>query len=664
MGYNLYFNICGIIFLAVQLITNSISNRLPSRINSIFKLFTTICLISVISNTISASFNILFPNGGRSLKTTITLIDLLLINSIAPSYFFFTLSLVYDQIDFKSKHWLLVVIPYSIMIIAILTSPFTNFVFHLDENDNYIFGPGTFPFYFMNLYFIIISISEIIAHRDRCKNYQLITICAVSFVSAFIVIFQMINPTYLLIGFASAIAIYIFHYSVRNPKELMNFNTDTYNRTAFKEYFFFNQKKIAEQYFCLVHVKNFDMISKTYGTTNSYNALKQQIEELKKKNNIKYVFNIFHNGFLFSCKSLEEATKVVEMVHNFDPSPLKETNNSENSLFHVVYQTDFYILTNAEKLYEDQNDKTYTHFCDLIIELFKYATQIKTGSKCINYLDDKFLADFESAKKRQHTIHNAIENQSFEVFFQPIFNLQSNSFTGAESLLRLKDENDHYISPALFIPDAEKDGSILKLGEISLRKTCEYIIEAQVRERGISKVNVNLSMVQCMQDNIVQTLVSILDEYNIPKTMIRFEITESIMVSDPERLKTVMNDLRDYGIEFALDDYGTGYSNTSMILSFPFTEIKFDKSFLNKILVDKKNENQLQHLMNMVNEADMITLVEGVEDQETSEMIRSFGGNLIQGFYYSEPLPLAEFTLMLPLPQEKNDSKNSQEPRG
>ena len=104
-----------------------------------------------------------------------------------------------------------------------------------------------------------------------------------------------------------------------------------------------------------------------------------------------------------------------------------------------------------------------------------------------------------------------------------------------------------------------------------------------------------------------------------------------------------MNKLTSHGIEFALDDYGTGYSNTSRLLTFPFSEIKFDKSFVDSAMESKRNQLPLKHLMNMVNDSDMIVLVEGIETKEMSELIESFGGTLIQGFYYAKPLSLPDF---------------------
>ena len=279
----------------------------------------------------------------------------------------------------------------------------------------------------------------------------------------------------------------------------------------------------------------------------------------------------------------------------------------------------------------------------MLTELLQYAVVINSNHNAINIIDDKIIDEFLAAKKRQKAIHAAIQDQSFEVYMQPIYDLKSKTFTGAESLLRLKDENGNFIPPSLFIPDAEKDGSIIKLGEISIRKTCEYIKRGNLVNKGIKKVNINLSIIQCMQDNIVEQIINILDEYQIPPTMIRFEITETIMATNPEQLEAVMRGLGEFGIEFALDDYGTGYSNTSRLLTFPFSEIKFDKSFVNSMVVDDKNSIPLKYLMNMVKSSGMITLVEGVEEKETSDLIEEFGGDLIQGFYYAKPMPLEEF---------------------
>ena len=229
---------------------------------------------------------------------------------------------------------------------------------------------------------------------------------------------------------------------------------------------------------------------------------------------------------------------------------------------------------------------------------------------------------------------------------QPIYNLHTKSFTGAEALLRLKNEDGEYIPPMDYIPKAESDGDIVSIGRIVLRKTCEYISKGNLKNLGIEKVHINLSVVECMQDDIVKVIVDTLESYNVPRDFIRLEITETMLAADSEKLLHTMLDLSEHGIDFALDDYGTGDSNTSRMLSFPFSEIKFDKSLIDS-MQNKEGNLLMKHLTSMIKDIDRLVLAEGVEIPADVELLKNMNCDLIQGFYFAKPMPREEFVKFL-----------------
>ncbi len=564
-------------------------------------------------------------------------------NLEAIFYYMFIVSISHEQIRFKKIHLFLIVLPFLYEAITLISNYYTKFVFYIDADGNYVRQLGLYIFYGINLYYLFICVFELVKNRASIK-----TIIYSSIFTFFVLVgmsLQIFKPQMNILSFCISMAFIIINYILRNPRELHDANNGAYNRIAFREFYFCKKKKLIDnKVLALVQLSNFDVILSNYGSSNCYSILRQIIPVIMKKVGVKYCFYLFHNSFLFTCKDRESALEILEYIKWYMPSP-KDLKDGirKNPLHHVQVDRDLFILENTSFIDLVEEDVAEYHKIDVLTELLQYAVVINSNHNAINIIDDKIIDEFLAAKKRQKAIHAAIQDQSFEVYMQPIYDLKSKTFTGAESLLRLKDENGNFIPPSLFIPDAEKDGSIIKLGEISIRKTCEYIKRGNLVNKGIKKVNINLSIIQCMQDNIVEQIINILDEYQIPPTMIRFEITETIMATNPEQLEAVMRGLGEFGIEFALDDYGTGYSNTSRLLTFPFSEIKFDKSFVNSMVVDDKNSIPLKYLMNMVKSSGMITLVEGVEEKETSDLIEEFGGDLIQGFYYAKPMPLEEF---------------------
>ncbi len=640
MQFSFYFSLCGIILLLVIFILNCINNNFPTRTNIVYKYLILTCIFCNLIECFTIYYEHYLPYNNILVKQIIYFMYIGMCNIEPFLYYLFILSICYEQIRFKKRDTLVILLPFLYELVTLASNPFTNFVYYFTESGVYQRNVGVYSYYIINVYLIILCILELIK-SDSPKMHIAYTMAFSSLIFIGLLI-QILCKDCIIIGFCLSISFLIINYIIRNPRELRDPNNGTYNRFAFKEYYFHKENRLKEKVLALVQLSNFDVIMRNYGSSNCYAMLRHVIPIVLEKTGIKYAFYLFHNSFVFTCDDTDSALEILEYIKWYMPSP-KDVKNviTYDSLHHVQVDRDSFIISDMSFL--DNINSGETNKLDVLTELLQYAVLVNTNHNSINIIDNKLVNDFISANKRRKAMHDAIQKQSFEVYMQPIYDLKLKAFTGVESLLRLKDENGDFIPPSLFIPDAEKDGSIIKLGEISLRKTCEYIRYGNLVQKGIKKVNINLSMIQCMQDNIVEKIINILDEYQIPPTLIRFEITETVMATNPDQLAAVMRGLGEFGIEFALDDYGTGYSNTSRLLSFPFSEIKFDKSFVNSILVDDKNSIPLKHLMSMVKSSGMLTLVEGVEEKETSDLIEEFGGDLIQGFYYAKPMPLEEF---------------------
>ena len=242
-----------------------------------------------------------------------------------------------------------------------------------------------------------------------------------------------------------------------------------------------------------------------------------------------------------------------------------------------------------------------------------------------------------------HILKAAVRNRDFEVFYQPIYSIEDRAFNVAEALVRLKDEKLGYIPPDEFIPLAEKSGLILEIGDIVFHKVCEFLKKPGIMELGIKYIEVNLSMVQCMQENLHNRLVSIMDSYEIPYHMIDFEVTETTSNSNNRVLLNNMSCLIDSGCTFAVDDYGTGFSNTDYLIEFPFELVKVDKSVVWSAMDNEKALTILQHTVAMIKNLGLRIVAEGVETLEQVQMLHDMGCDFLQGFYFSKPVPEEEY---------------------
>lgn len=243
-------------------------------------------------------------------------------------------------------------------------------------------------------------------------------------------------------------------------------------------------------------------------------------------------------------------------------------------------------------------------------------------------------------------LNDAVDHKGFEVFYQPIYSVTENRIVSAEALIRLKDQSMGYISPEEFIPIAEKSGMIMQIGEFVFETVCRFIQEKQLTDYGLQYIEINLSVVQCMQENLAERLTEIMKKYHVAPAQINLEITETA-AAHSDMLENNIKILHKQGIEFSLDDYGSGYSNTDYLFRFPFRIVKIDKTILWEAFKNEKAMIALRNTIRMIKELGLEIVVEGVENQEYVDYLTEQHCDYLQGYFYSKPIPDRDFLELL-----------------
>jgi diguanylate cyclase (GGDEF)-like protein len=240
--------------------------------------------------------------------------------------------------------------------------------------------------------------------------------------------------------------------------------------------------------------------------------------------------------------------------------------------------------------------------------------------------------------KLEQDLRSALANGEFELFYQPIVGLQDNKITSFEALLRWRHPERGMISPAEFIPIAEEMGLIIPLGEWVLRTACA---EAATWPSDI-KVSVNVSSLQLTNKNLVNVIISALASARVPADRLELEITESVFIQNTFANLSTLKKLHELGIKFAMDDFGTGYSSLGYLLSFPFSKIKIDRSFISGLSDTNESRAIVRAVADLARNLSMIVTAEGVETDRQLEQVRLLGCSEMQGYLFSHPLPAAE----------------------
>ena len=277
---------------------------------------------------------------------------------------------------------------------------------------------------------------------------------------------------------------------------------------------------------------------------------------------------------------------------------------------------------------------------DVLIDYLEYLVQLKPKSDRTiliqndHHTKEGFLYEQE-VKKYMAT---AIEEDLFEVYYQPLYDLKEKRYRTMEALSRLRHPSLGMISPEVFIGIAEKHGQIAKLGYLQFRKVCKFIKEhPQIMEK-IESIKYNLSPLELLKSGYSKKLLRTIEEFDIPFSYFQFEITETVATEYSEALYQTIADFKKSGIQICLDDFGSGYANLNTVLKLPFSTIKLDRSLLNGICYDDQVALLYKNIVAVMQNLGHKVVAEGVETQEEIDLLKQWGVDLVQGYYYTKPL--------------------------
>ncbi len=247
----------------------------------------------------------------------------------------------------------------------------------------------------------------------------------------------------------------------------------------------------------------------------------------------------------------------------------------------------------------------------------------------------------------ENKLRNALEKGELLLHYQPKVDLRSGEIIAAEALVRWQHPEDGLISPAEFIPIAEDTGLIVPLGEWVLNEACRQ--NQEWRETGLRKIAmaVNLSPVQFQGHEVIDAILAALARSGMPASALELEITESAMMRDPDQAITLLNKINGFGIKVSIDDFGTGYSSLSHLKKFPIDELKVDQSFVRDLSIDKDDAAIVIAVIGMAKSLGLSVIAEGVETIQQLRFLEMLECDKIQGYYFSKPLPAAEFRKLL-----------------
>ncbi|REL25441.1 EAL domain-containing protein [Thalassotalea euphylliae] len=232
------------------------------------------------------------------------------------------------------------------------------------------------------------------------------------------------------------------------------------------------------------------------------------------------------------------------------------------------------------------------------------------------------------------------------LWYQPQLDLETGKVIGAEALLRWRTSDGNFISPAVFIPLAEYSGLILDIGDWVVHQACQHIKAVEAHGFNDVGISINVSIPQFRQDDFVSKVIAATRSHDIEAAKLELEITENILMDDPQLIIDALQKLKAEGISIALDDFGTGYSSLSYLQKLPIDRLKVDRSFINDVTEDG-NSLLADTIINLGKQLDLKVIAEGIENLEQEAHLVAQGCDEVQGFYYAKPMPADDFLAFL-----------------
>ncbi len=278
------------------------------------------------------------------------------------------------------------------------------------------------------------------------------------------------------------------------------------------------------------------------------------------------------------------------------------------------------------------------------IVMFKAKSQ---GKDKIQYFDGAILQEFLQTVTIQTKLKEVVFEQNFTMHFQPQYFVEDKRLRGVEALIRWKDNKGDMISPAVFIPIAEKNGAIVPIGNWVIEKSLQAYVEWRGKYHYPMTLSLNVSAVQCKQKDFIDSLLKILQKYNISPGEVEIEVTETILIEDFDYISKRLSELKEIGVKISLDDFGTGFSSLSYLKRLPIDTLKIDKTFVDTLLTDIHTKIITESIIYMVKRLGYESIAEGVETEEQFRYLEELGCDIIQGYYLGRPVPAGEIEKLL-----------------
>lgn len=630
------YDIAAILLCMMLLISLRIRGLNRGRTNKMFLSLVVLVLLTGIFDVINELYGPVFPQNEFTISNQLffSYLYFYIRNATTPFYILYVMSVtgIWHRLKEKLLLKLLISVPYGIDCALLLSNTFTGWIFGYTDDGIYYRGQYIYILYVIAFYYLIFGMI-LLFRGSKLVKMKMLSLFGFYLVNLVAVLYQFAYAEQRVESMASAITILIIALSVQRPDESIDEVVNTQSPAAFlkdSEKFFKTNRPMSIVFF---KITNYSALRQNLGIEMYSKLLRLVSDRISRIDMVVKadadIYFLDRGGFAIVSDAHKKA-EVIDAGHllfSYMQEPLKIDELEIKVDIKIAYVS---VPDDIRKI------DTFFNFAST------FSHSLPDNNRLLMVSDYSKDKNFRIKANIDMLINRAIENRNFRMYYQPIYSVKNDKFMSAEALIRLIDEDYGYISPGVFIPAAENSGAIHKIGDFVFEDVFRFVRENNLKSYDIDYVEINLSVGQCIEPNLVNKVSDILKKYNISSDMINLEITETAVDYSPKITDMNIEGLYREGFKFSLDDYGTGYSNINRVASLPIDIVKLDKS-----LVDEMDDPMMwiviEHTVGMFKKIDKKILVEGVETKHQLDKFIELGVDYIQGFYFSKPLPEKEY---------------------
>ena len=633
MMYNADFLIAAVVILLLVL-RNFLDQKRAEDLNSrIFLFFAVIGILDVIAELVS-NYYITSGDGDFGLAAVVTTTIFYLFQALLPYALLCYIMTLHDNKLISVKKMLLAGLATILLASIVLTNPFTEKLFYFDVSAGYVEGPWYRLMYYSALFHLAVILILVISWRKEFGSQKTKVILDILILCGCGVVIQLLHYPLLMTGFGMSLGILALFLTINNPNANRDSLTGVYNHlylTRRSDELIAAGKSFHIITIYLYQLKHINKVAGVEGGDYILQLTAKKLEELCGSR----VFRITGKRFLVLTMSLQEYEYYITQIKKMFETDMQLDADSSKPATPVILSG----IVHGQKLGAS----------GLMLEYAEYLESLSMQNGMIEVIQDdqQTMDGFLYNKKVEQYLHTAIAQDLFEVYYQPVYSTEKNDFVTLEALSRLHHPELGWIAPDVFIQIAEKNHMIEQITDLQFKRVCMFINEHRDLMKKLFNIKVNLSSLDLMRSDCSSHFIRMMDDMDIHHDWIQFEITETVATEYNAGLGMVVDGFMAAGVRLCLDDFGSGYANLNTVMRLPFSAIKIDRTLLFDICNDKKRAMFYQSIIETFHRMGYSIVSEGVETEEEMSLLSSWGVDMIQGYYFSRPLPVDELLKLL-----------------